>query len=350
MRSGYFKTNPQGDRELFPFFIDKLAFALLMLIIVVFPFLSSGSWLNYATMMGIVTIGAIGLNIIMGYTGQISLGHASFIAIGAYVTAISSKFIGFLPAPLVIVFAGFVAGAFGLIIAIPSFRLKGLYLAVSTLAFYYITIFLIVKAGFLTNGAIGLPISKPNFIWFSIESLEGIYGLAWTIAGVSILCTVNLVRTKAGRAFIAIRDRDIAAEVMGISINKWKTYSFFLGSFFAGVGGAVYGYYVSFICPEDFPFHMSIVYLSAVLIGGMGSIIGPILGSFFVIIIPELSTKASSIISDYYNPFAGGVIRSYLEMILFGAFIMFFVIFESDGLYGRWKTIRNYFIYWPFRY
>lgn len=350
MRSGYFKTTPEGDRELFPYFIDKLAFGLLALIVAAFPFLSSGSWLNYATMMGIVAIGTIGLNLIMGYTGQISLGHAAFVAIGAYATAIISKSAPYLPAPIVMLTAGLVAGSFGLIVAIPSFRLKGLYLAVSTLAFYYIIIFLIVKADFLTNGAVGLEIARPRFFRFSIESLRGIYWLAWTSVGIALVCTVNLLRTKTGRAFIAIRDRDIAAEIIGISINKWKTYSFFFGSFFAGVGGAVYAYYVGFISPEDFPFHMSIVYLSAVLIGGMGSFVGPVLGSFFVIIIPEFATKASGVISSYISAFAGGAIRSYVEMILFGASIMFFVIYEPDGLYGRWKTVRNYFIYWPFRY
>lgn len=351
MRSGYFKTSYWDDRELFPYFIDKLAVGILVAIVLVCPFVISGYWLHLLNLMGIAAISAMGLNLLMGYTGQISLGHAAFMAAGAYTAGILLQFFPSVPAVFVLAIAGAISGIIGIFAAIPAFRLKGLYLALSTLAFHHIFMFLIIKGGSFTQGANGLLVPPPSFIWFSINNPMKFYWLIWSIAAIGMACCVNLLRTKAGRAFIAIRDRDLAAEAMGVSLNKWKTISFVLSSIYAGIAGALYGFYVGFISPEDFTLHISIVSIVAVVIGGMGSLPGPLLGSIFVVLIPELAVVSVKYFSIFMSQGSiAGALRSYIEMVIFGLVVVFFVVFEPDGIFGRWKTIKNYFVLWPFRY
>jgi len=353
MKSGFLKLNYRDDREIFPFFIDKLVLGFFIVILISCPFYISGYWLHLLNLMGIIVIGSIGLNLLMGYTGQISLGHAAFIAVGAYSAAIFQQYFPSVSTIFVFIFAALISGISGMLAAIPAFRLKGLYLALSTLAIFHIFMFVIVKGGSVTHGATGMVVSPPNFIWFSVDSPLKFYWLIWSFVAIGIICSVNLMRTKAGRAFIAIRDNDNAAEASGVSLNKWKTISFVISSIYAGVCGVLYAYYIGFITPEDFTLRLSITYIVSVIIGGMGSLPGPLLGSFFVVTIPEIASLMSKylfFVMPGVKMGMAGEMRSYLEMVLFGLIVVLFVVFEPDGLFGRWKTIKNYFVLWPFRY
>lgn len=353
MKSGFYKLRYRDDREILPFFIDKLVVGFSIAIIFVSPFIVSGYWLHLLNLMGIIAMGSIGLNLLMGFTGQISLGHAAFIAVGAYSAAIFQQYFPSVSAVFVFVFAALISGIIGMFAAIPAFRLKGLYLALSTLAVFHVIMFILLKGGSVTHGASGIAVSPPDFIWFSIDSPFKYYWFIWLFVGLGMAFSVNLMRTKAGRAFIAIRDNDNAAEASGVSLNKWKTISFVISSIYAGICGVLYAYYIGFITPEDFTLRVSITYIVAVIIGGMGSLPGPLLGSFFVVVIPEIAsliTKHLYFVMPGVSMSTAGGMRSYMEMVLFGLIVVLFVVFEPDGLFGRWRTIKNYFVLWPFRY
>lgn len=350
MRSGYFKVDYWRDRELFPFFFDRLAIALVAGLVVALPWVVPRYWLHLANLTGIAVVGALGLNLLMGYTGQISLGHAAFLAVGAYSAAILLKYFPFIPFPLVILAAGLVASIVGIAAAVPAFRLKGMYLALSTLALHQVVLFVILKAKSITNGAIGLHVPPPSLIWFRLDTPREFYWLILAVTVVGLICAKNLLRTKTGRAFTAIRDWDLAAEAVGVCLWKFKTLSFMVSSFYAGMAGALYAYYIGFINPEDFTLLVSVSYIAMVIVGGMGALAGSVLGAVFITFLPESANFLSHSLGGIIPAISSAAVRPYLEMLIFGLVIVLFLIFEPDGLFGRWKTVRNYFVMWPFRY
>lgn len=350
MRSGYFKVDYRQDRELFPYFLDRLMLGLALALAVFLPWVASGYWLHLANLAGIAVVGALGLNLLVGYTGQISLGHAAFLAVGAYWAAIILRFLPTLPFPVVLLTAGLVAALVGILAAVPAFRLKGLYLALSTLAFQHVVIFIILKAKALTNGATGLRVPPPALLSFRIDRPEEFYWVILAVSALGLACAKNLLRTKTGRAFMAIRDWDLAAEAMGISLWQYKTLSFMVSSFFTGVTGALYAYYIGFISPEDFTLRVSISYIAMVIVGGMGSLAGSVLGAIFITLVPELANALSKHVGAVVPALSTAAVIPYVEMLVFGLVIILFLIFEPDGLFGKWRTARNYLVMWPFRY
>jgi branched-chain amino acid transport system permease protein len=347
MGSGQFKTSYRDDIRIFQTLFVKFWLYLLALFLLVFPFAVGQYALYTANLCGIAVIGALGLNILAGYTGQISLGHSAFIAIGAYASTILSVRWG-IPFWLSFPLAGMVSALSGLVIAIPCLRLRGLYLAIATFAYYFIVEYVIIHWSSLTNGTGGMTVPEPSFLGFVFDSDTKIYFLILFFAVCAIAFARNLFRTEAGRAFIAIRDHDIAAEVIGIDITRYKILSFMVSSFYAGIAGSLYAVTLSFIGPEHFTFLMTIEYLAICLVGGVGTIVGTIYGAIFITLLPEGIRLLRDALSQDY-PFLVTRMAD-LQASFYGLVIILFLIFEPTGLFGVWLRIKKYWKSWPYTY
>jgi branched-chain amino acid transport system permease protein len=301
-------------------------------------------WLYLACLVSINVASASGLNILTGYTGLVSLGQAAFMGLGAYTVAILQSKVG-TPFLLNILAGGVVAMLGGLIVGIPSLRVKGLYLAIATIAASFITHFLFANLSFAGGtGGISLPPAR----LFDV-ALDTSFRLYWVIVPITILMLLgaaNLFRTRVGRAFIAIRDRDISAEVLGIPLLRYKLLSFGLSSFYAGVAGGMWAYFFRVVTPESFPLLMSIFFLAAIIVGGMGTILGAILGAVFMTMVPELLKLVFDLLP---NNTELTVFLSPVRTIIFGLLIIGFLVFEPHGLAEVWRRIRRFFHLWPFR-
>lgn len=317
-----------------------LAFFLILLI---YPLVSSDRQLTIITMIGIAIISVHGLNILTGYCGQISMGHVGFMAVGAYVSAILTAKLGWsfwaaLPC------AAMSAGMVGLIFGLPSLKIRGFYLIMATIAAHFIIIWLILQLRDLTGGADGMPVPKPRLGNFIFDSKASYYYLVMVMACLATALAVNIVRTRAGRAFVAIRDNDLAAEVMGINLFSYKLQAFFIGCVYAGVAGVLMVHYYGFASVDQFPFIESVWYLGMLIVGGMGSIPGAILGALALKLLDELVTVVGPILSAAIAAQAAASVA----LVSRGLVIMLFLIFEPRGLDHRWEMVKAYFRLWPF--
>jgi len=347
MKCGDFKRSYSEDEAIFETNFVRVCVLGLVILVFVFPFFADNYFLDVANQMGVAIIGAIGLNILTGFTGQISIGHAAFLAIGAYASAILTSKAGvsfWISLPL----AGFITAFIGMIFGIPSLRLKGLYLAMATFAAHFITEFTIVHWESLTNGTAGIVAPPPPIGGFAFDTDQRIYFIIFTTAILTTFFARNLFRTKVGRAFIAVRDRDISAAVMGVNLFKYKLLAFAISSFYAGIAGALMAHHRGIITPENFPIWEAIRYLAMIIIGGLGSILGSIYGAVFMILLDEVLRIATTALSGVF-PNIFGLLASLREGV-FGLTIILFLIFEPDGLAARWHTIRSYWKLWPFSY
>jgi branched-chain amino acid transport system permease protein len=347
MGCGQYKTGYRDDIKLFQTRFVKVWLAVLLLVLVLFPFVAGNYLIYIANLCGIAVIGALGLNILSGYTGQISLGHAAFIAIGAYTSTILTLKLG-LPFWISLPLAGIVTALSGLIIAIPCLRLRGLYLAIATFAFHFIVEYTIIHWSSMTGGTGGLTVPEPSVFGLALNSDRRIYYLILFLVICAAAFAKNLFRTETGRAFIAVRDNDISAEIIGIDITKYKIRSFMVSSFYAGIAGGLYTIAFSFIGPEHFTFLLTIEYLAMVLVGGVGTISGTVFGALFITILPEGIRLVKDIFGQDY-PFLVTRVAD-LQAGCYGLVIILFLIFEPTGLYGVWVKARNYWKGWPYRY
>ncbi len=282
-----------------------------------------------ATIIFIYSIGAQGQNLLIGYTGQISFGQAGFLAIGAFTFGHMNQW-GIIW-PVGVLAAGVAAGLFGLLVGFPSLRLKGPYLAIVTMGFGIAVYQIFVNSELLSGGRMGLTINKLTPL-FNMSDVVFNYYFNFLIALGFTLLSYNIISSYMGRAFIAIRDNDIAAEVLGVNLTRYKLLSFAISSFYTGVQGALYGLLLGYLEPNMFTFMESITLFVAVIIGGLASIEGSIMGAAFVILVPQ-------IFSEYRE----------LVPVVFGVTILLVLIFEPMGLNGRWLKMRLYFRNWPFR-
>lgn len=349
MTSGDFKTDYRKDIAIFQTTWVKGWLVFFILALLIFPFVVGEYPVYIMNLCGIAIIGALGLNILTGFTGQISLGHAAFIAIGAYTSGILTTKLG-MPFWFTIPIAGLVSAFAGLIVGIPSLRLKGLYLAITTMAFSIIVEYIIMRWKSLTGGAVGMEIPRPVLGGIAFESDRSFYFVILFFVVLGIIFSRNLIRTKAGRAFIAIRDRDIAAEVIGVDLSRYKIISFMISSFYAGVAGSLYGALIMNISSEQFALHVSIEYVAMIIIGGMGSILGSIYGAVFMTLVPEILRFSVKLfgIADIYPSIID--IIDEIKVGVFGILIILFLIYEPEGIYGRWRKIKAYWKTWPFTY
>jgi branched-chain amino acid transport system permease protein len=313
--------------------IDKpkkaLLIGLLMGALILLPWFGSSHLIYVATVTFIYAIGVQGQNILIGYTGQISLGQAGFLSIGAFTFGHLSR-IG-IPLPLGLLGAGALAGLFGVLVGFPSLRLKGPYLAVATLGFGIAVYQFLTAYEVLSGGRMGLIVKKLNpFLGLSGEM--SLYYLSLGLALCFTILSYNLISSYVGRAFIAIRDNEIAAEVMGVNLTGYKLLSFAISSFYTGVHGALYGMLLGFLEPQMFSFFETMTIFIAVIIGGLASVEGSLFGAAFVILVPQF-------LSEYKQ----------MVPVILGLTVIVILIFEPFGLAGRWLKIRFYFRNWPFR-
>jgi branched-chain amino acid transport system permease protein len=347
MRCGDFRETYIKDEEIFQSLFVKWWLGLFFVFLLVFPFVANAYLLYVANMIGFAIIAAIGLNILTGFTGQISLGHAAFAGVGGYTSAILVTKLGF-SFWLALPCAGIMAAISGLIIGIPSLRVKGLYLCIATLAAQFIFEFIFVHWESLTKGVRGINVPPPSIGSFLINTEKRFYFLTLFIVVLAVVYARNLVRSRVGRAFVAIRDRDLAAEIIGINLFRYKLTAFAISSFYAGIAGALWVGFIRIVTPEHFPFHLSVQYLAMVIVGGMGSVIGSIFGAIFMTLVPEVLNVLSSSLTSVFAG-AGHFFLSFKEVV-FGGLIVFFLIFEPRGLAEIWRRIKAFFLLWPFSY
>jgi len=350
--SGVFKTSYAADMALFPLPIARWAVAVIaVLFVVVAPLLLHDYYLSIINLVLIASVGALGLNILVGYTGQISIGHAAFMSVGAYTAANLAVKAG-LPFWITLPAGGLMAALIGAIVGIPSLRIKGLYLAIATLAGQLIIEWTINHVPWISGGAqASIQVPRPALFGYQIKTQGQLYFFLMFFAVLAIAATLNLVRSRIGRAFIAIRDQDIAAEIIGINIFRYKLLSFAISSFYAGVCGVLYTYYLGIANYEQFQIVVSIDYLAMIIIGGLGSVLGSIFGAIFVTMLPiVIRWFMEGFGSLFFTQAELPAIISSFRLMLFGGLIIFFLVVEPEGLSRLWRNIRNYFRVWPFSY
>ena len=347
MRCGDFKTTYAADMAIFDTPVSRWATVLFVAAVAFVPAFASSYWLDVANRIAIATIAALGLNILTGFTGQISLGNAAFMAVGAYATAALAGRAG-LPFLLTIPLAGAVTALVGMIFGVPSLRLKGLYLAMATLAAHFIVEFTASHWDSMTGGVNGISVPPASLGPVMVEGDARLFYLILPLTVLLTLFAKNLFRTRVGKAFVAIRDQDISAEVMGVRVFRYKLLAFAVSSFYVGVAGSLLAYQSRIISPENFPISLAIDQLGMVIIGGLGSVQGAIFGAAFMTLLPELLRLVTGALSEMWPHLTA--IFAPLRTGLFGLVIVLFLIFEPDGLAARWRLIKTYWKLYPFSY
>jgi branched-chain amino acid transport system permease protein len=358
-------TSYASDMALLDTRAKRVAAAALVALAVALPLLLTDEILQLLALCCVAAIGAIGLNLVTGYAGQVSLGHAFFLAIGAYTAAAVSgdpagRVIG-LGLPNIVVWlpaAGLVAAAAGVLVAPLATRLRGLYLAIVTLGLVFIGQHLFNEWSTLTGGVgVGRPAATLEFFGYRLDAAgafatrdQKLFWLMLFLLLAFALPARNLARSRVGRAFAAIRDRDVAAGVIGVNLARYKTVAFAVSSFYAGCAGALLYTVSGFMDPSSFSLLLSVQYIAMVLIGGAGTISGAIAGAFFITLLPRFTRELQAwvpFISTQPNE-VPNVFQ--VETILYGVLIIVFLIFEPRGLFGLWIRVRNYWRAWPFSY
>jgi len=350
--SGVFKTSYAADMALYPLPIARWTIlAIIVLFAVILPVSLHEYYLSIINLSLIAIVGALGLNILVGYTGQISVGHAAFMSVGAYTAANLAVKLG-LPFWITLPAGGLMAALVGAIVGIPSLRIKGLYLAIATLAGQLIIEWIINHTPAISGGAqASIQVPRPTLWGYELRSQGQLYFFLLFFAALAIVATLNLIRSRIGRAFVAIRDQDIAAEIIGINIYRYKLLSFAISSFYAGVCGVLYTYYLGIANYEQFQIVVSIDYLAMIIIGGLGSVLGSVLGAVFVTMLPIVLRLAMEPLAGlFFSPGEMSSVIASTRLVLFGGLIIIFLVVEPEGLNRLWRNIRNYFRVWPFSY
>ena len=347
MRIGDFKETYASDEAVFRTPTVRFWMGVLFAALLFFPFVASEYLLYMANLVGVAIVAAVGLNILTGFAGQISLGHAAFVGIGAYTAAILATRLN-LPFLICLPLAGFSAAFFGMIVGGPSMRMKGLYLCIATLAAQVIFEFVFVHWESMTGGIRGINLPPPTVFGIVLDNEFKFYFVTLAVVIVTVTAARNLFRTRVGRAFIAIRDRDISAELMGINLFRYKMYAFGISSFIAGIAGCLWVNFLRTVTPEHFPLIESIRYLAMIIVGGLGSVLGAIYGAIFMTLVPEILKNTLGLLAHQF-PNA----MSYLfpmQEVVFGLLIVVFLVLEPHGLAEIWRRLKDYFRLWPFEH
>lgn len=347
MESGVFFSSYRRDMALRRLPLEQLRLLLFAAAVLIFPFFASPYWLNLANQVAIATVGALGLNILVGYTGQISLGQGAFMAVGAYTAGILTARFG-MPFWASIPAAALATAIVGLFFGLPSLRLKGLYLAIATLAAQQIVEWIITHWTALTGGTEALVVPAPYLLGVRINTDFNFYWVSVAAAAATALATANLFRTRVGRAFVAIRDQDIAASAIGVNVFGYKLLSFATSSFFVGLAGALVAHYRSIVTWERFTIEVSILYLAMIIIGGLGTISGSLFGATLIVLLPALINTVGRSLQGTAPGIAA--LLPYVQQATFGLIIILFLILEPEGLARLWRNVKDYFRVWPFSY
>jgi branched-chain amino acid transport system permease protein len=351
--AGQFKSSYAEDQQIFPIRQDRIAIGVLLAVaFIVVPLFGNQYWLGaIITPFLIFALAALGLNILTGYAGQLSLGTAAFMAVGAFMAynfVLRLPWIGVIPA---FILAGLCAAAVGIVFGLPSLRIKGFYLAVATLACQFFVLWALQRVPWFTNySSTGVVTAQEiAILGFAFDTPARKYLFTLAVVAVMALLAKNLMRSETGRAFMAVRDMDVAAAVVGIPMMKTKLLAFAISSFYCGVAGALYAYtYLGTVEPEAFTLDLSFRILFMVIIGGVGSILGSFLGAAFITLFPIFLNLASGWLSHAFGMDISHALVSNLELMIFGGLIIFFLIVEPNGLARMWQITKEKLRLWPF--
>ncbi|PZW49018.1 amino acid/amide ABC transporter membrane protein 2 (HAAT family) [Humitalea rosea] len=347
--AGDYRTSYAADMTIFPTRNSRIAMLLGIVLACAAPLVLGRYELGLLINIGTLGIAALGLNILVGFTGQISIGHAAFFGFGAFMSAwLHEEF--HIPVILCIPLAGLGTAVVGLIFGLPAARLKGLYLAIATLAAQFILEDFFARARWFTGGVAGRMTENVSIAGIVFDREESYFYIVLGFVVLMFVGAANLMRTRDGRALVAVRDHYLSAEVMGINLAYYRTLSFAISSFYAGIGGALYAHYLLFVSVEAFNILFSIQFLAMVIIGGLGSVMGSLLGAAFMVLLPE-------VVQALVDQLAGGAIDrtlklganiSFLREMMVGASIILFLVFEPNGLAHRWRLIKAYWKLYPY--
>ncbi len=351
--AGQFKSTYADDQQIFPILQDRIGIAVILAFaFLVVPAIATQYWFSaLLTPFLILSLAALGLNILTGYAGQLSLGTAAFMAVGAFMAYNAELRIPHIPILASFAIGGLCAAAVGIVFGLPSLRIKGFYLAVATLACQFFVLWAINRIGWITNYSSSGVISAQKIVLFGYPITTSVEKYLLTLSIVTLLALLakNLMRSETGRAFMAVRDMDVAASVIGIPMMKTKLLAFAISSFYCGVAGALYAYtYLGTVEPEAFNLDLSFRVLFMVIIGGVGSIMGSFLGAGFITLVPIFLNLSTDWISNTFNIEISHTVVSNGEAIIFGGLIIFFLIVEPQGLARLWQIAKEKLRLWPF--
>ncbi len=349
--AGVYRTSYAADRAILKIPADRWQVLTLLLLALAAPFLVSSLYLSgYLLPWLIWSMAALSLNLLVGWAGQIHLGYAAVMAIGAYATIHAVR--AGVPFEAAIVLGGVLAAAIGLVFGFASLRVKGLYLAISTLAMQYVVDWTISHVPAISGGS-QATLQAPNFrfLGLAIDNDVSRYYLALAACAATGLFLLNVRRTAFGRALAAVREKDYAAAVLGVNTFYFKMMAFWVSSLLGGMAGALLAFcYYRAVTPEQFNLDVSIQLLAMVIVGGLASVIGSFLGAALVFFAPIVLNNAAASVADGFGLQLSGELRSHIPLILYGGLIVGFLLFEPLGLAKIWDNIRNYFLVWPFRH
>jgi branched-chain amino acid transport system permease protein len=348
MRSRTFRESYREDIRIFQTVWLKSWLVLFIVGLLSVPLWADPYIVYMANISGIAIISAMGLNILTGLTGQISLGHAAFVALGAYTSAILATRLA-MPFWLTIPAGGVVAAFFGTLLGFPCLRLKGLYLAMATMSFGVVVEYVVTHWESLTMGVRGISVPPPTILGTTLADPSQQFYMTIFFVAVLTMWAKNLARTRVGRAFVAIRDRDVAASVIGVNLTKYKVMAFSVAAFYGGVAGGLYSYSTGYLHPENFTLLLSIEYIAMIIVGGLGSVLGSIFGAVFLTVMPDVIKSIATFMGQQIA-FLQGRYDEEWNIAAFGLLIMVFLIVEPTGLNGIWSRIKTSFRNWPFTY
>jgi branched-chain amino acid transport system permease protein len=325
--------------------VEHVRLVLAIALLVALPFYATAFWMTVAIQVGIAVIGAVGLNILTGYTGQISLGQGGFLAVGAYTSGLLVTRAG-VPTLVAVVIAVLATALIGALFGLPALRLKGLYLAIATLAAQQIILWTVRNWRAVTGGVDSLFVQSPELFGYRLESDFAWYWVVGAAAAMAVITGRNLFRTGIGRAFMAIRDQDTAAEAIGVNLTRYKLLAFAVSSAYVGLAGALTAHWTNIVTFERFTLNVSILYLAMIIVGGLGSTLGSVLGAAFMIVVPSLLKQGAQSLE---GSFLARQLPA-IELFVFGLVIVLFLVFEPRGLARMWQRTKDYFRLWPFRY
>jgi branched-chain amino acid transport system permease protein len=343
LRTNYLESNKVVRRP-----YQKVLIAAILIAAILLPLTSSAFFVHLLNLCFLSAIGALGLMLLTGFCGQISLGHAAFLAVGAFTTVILTVHVG-LPFVLVVPASAVMGAILGFIIGLPSLRFRGVYLAISTLAMHYAVIFLATnyQANFAKSASAGITIPDPSIGPLVIRGEYSWYYFSLALLTLVTIGCVNLVRTRPGRAWMAIRDRDIAAEALGVNLARYKLLAFMVSSTLASVSGSLLAYYSNVVTVESYTIDLAVIYVAMIIVGGMGSSLGALMGAMFMTLLPF---GIDGLFSYLPRDWRFGSTIFGVQVGAVGICIILFLLVEPKGLAEIWRRFETYFDRWPFRY